>query len=35
MEIGKRLNGVDGLPGNRFDIQNLQTVLFRDRNLAA
>ncbi|WP_454766668.1 acylase [Cupriavidus campinensis] len=35
MEIGKRLSGVDGLPGNRFDVQTLQAVLFRDRNLAA
>lgn len=35
MEIGKRLSGVDGLPGNRFDVSSLQTVLFRDRNLAS
>lgn len=35
MEIGKRLSGVDGLPGNRFDVPSLQAVLFRDRNLAA
>lgn len=35
MEIGKRLSGVDGLPGNRFNVENLQAVLFRDRNLAA
>jgi len=35
MEIGKRLSGVDGLPGNRFDIESLQAVLFRDRNLAS
>lgn len=35
MEIGKRLSGADGLPGNRFDLESLQMVLFRDRNLAA
>ncbi|SDD90615.1 acyl-homoserine-lactone acylase [Cupriavidus sp. YR651] len=35
MEIGKRLSGVDGLPGNRFDVESLQAVLFRDRNLAS
>ena len=35
MEIGKRLSGVDGLPGNRFDVQSLQAILFRDRNLAS
>ncbi len=34
MEIGRRLAGQDGLPGNRFDVPNLQAVLFRDRNLA-
>ncbi|EHP41302.1 acyl-homoserine lactone acylase [Cupriavidus basilensis OR16] len=34
MEIGRRLSGEDGLPGNRFDVPGLQAVLFRDRNLS-
>ncbi|WP_416051884.1 acylase [Cupriavidus basilensis] len=34
MEIGRRLSGEDGLPGNRFDVPSLQGVLFRDRNLS-
>ncbi|MGA3704568.1 acylase [Ralstonia pseudosolanacearum] len=34
IEIGRRLAGADGLPGNRIDLPNLQAMLFRDTNLA-
>ncbi|GMA14275.1 aculeacin A acylase [Deinococcus metallilatus] len=31
-EITRRLNGEDGLPGNRFNLGNLQEILLSDRN---
>ena len=33
-EIRNRLAGTDGLPGNKMGMNELQQVLFRDRNLA-
>ncbi|MBI2769084.1 MAG: penicillin acylase family protein [Burkholderiales bacterium] len=35
MEIRGRLAGTDGLPGNKMGVNEVRTVLFRDRNLAA
>jgi len=34
IEIGRRLAGTDGLPGNRVNLPNLQAMIFRDANLA-
>ena len=34
IEIGRRLEGSDGLPGNRVNLPNLQAMIFRDANLA-
>lgn len=33
--IEDRLDGTDGLPGNRFDLSSLQKVMYGDRNLSA
>lgn len=33
--IRERINGADGLPGNRFDAKTLETLLFQNRNLTA
>ncbi|MBG9389011.1 penicillin acylase family protein [Caenimonas aquaedulcis] len=34
MEIPARLSGTDGLPGNKMGVNEVRSVLFRDRNLA-
>ncbi len=34
IEIGRRLAGTDGLPGNRVNLPNLQAMIFRNANLA-
>ncbi len=34
IEIERRLNGTDGLPGNKVNLPNLQAMIFRDANLA-
>lgn len=34
IEIGRRLAGTDGLPGNRIDLPNLQAMIFSNANLA-
>jgi len=33
--IRERISSTDGLPGNRFDVKTLETLLFQNRNLTA